>query len=97
MEATKLALALLGLLLASGLLTYLTRNDKPAFIDRPRRKKYQKKERKRELQPRLLENGVVVLSSDREKRLWKQKQRVEDLFDDDTSSTQRPVQPPSNS
>ncbi|RIV19032.1 hypothetical protein DYU11_26405 [Fibrisoma montanum] len=93
MEATKLTLTLLGLLIASGLLTYFTRNDQPAFINEPRKKKHHKKERKRELQPRLLENGVVVLSSEREKRLWKEKQRLDDLFEDDMPVDQRPAQP----
>lgn len=50
-EELKIIYGIIGLLLASGLLTYLTRNPNPASIDEPVREK--KHNKKRQAKPEL--------------------------------------------
>ncbi|QJW89032.1 hypothetical protein HNV11_06335 [Spirosoma taeanense] len=62
-EQLKLILALLGLLVASGLLTYFTKPSPYMPVETKRKRK--KKIRLRDAQPYLTEDGFVALNIDR--------------------------------
>ncbi len=62
--------SLSGLLLASGLLTYLTRKPMPIYVTKPvelteKTKKTRNKKRLHGWQPYLMPNGTVVLKADK--------------------------------
>jgi|SRR5919202_2602683 hypothetical protein len=67
-EEVRLMWGIIGLVIASGILTYFTKPSENISVSERRKKKRNKKLRLRDAQPYLTEDGFVALTSD-DKRL----------------------------